>query len=636
MDSILEESKRSRGSSGKFKITKKKIIILSSILLVLTSAYFYFDKKDTKETAVSQKEWTVKEDNLKISIEADGKIIAEDGVELSFSVSGDNLEVKEVFIKEGDKIKKGDKIATVKTEVLELNVRTAYSNYLSALADYNQTMNGATDEEIANAKDRITSAEISLDQAKISLENTKQSAEEDIQNAEDAIYDAENDLKDAKDNLDDNQDELSSEAVSDAYESLVDIIKATNINLDNVLKESDEIMGIDDKQINNDFESVLGVKNFSSLNQAKSSYLKSKNELGKLDSLVVLLNFNSSYTEIDEAANQAVLALQEFEEHLYYMNLTLEATITSSDFSQTELNSFMATISANRTTVNTKITSLNTKIEAVDDVKDSLDDYITDYEDTKRDFDNIKKDLLNVKADALRSIENSKATIESRKLSVEQAKRDYNDLIAPLNEAEKASARSRLTSASVSLEKAQNELGNATIISPIDGEVARLNYKTGDIIIDSGNIDPVAVIINNDTLFIEVDIEEADINKIKIGQTVHATFEAMDSLILDGEVSFISLTSKTNSQGIVTYLVRIVIMNKGDNQIREGMTVFVDFVTAEAKNVLVVPVSAVRNINDVPSVLNINEEWLPVTTGFTDGKNVEIIKGLDASDKIMY
>ena len=635
MASILEESKKSK-RIGKFKITKKKIAILVAIISVLFSVYYFFSKKDIEKESVSQKEWTVKKDNLKISIESDGKVIAEDGVELSFSVSGDNLEIKEIFIKEGDKIKKGDKVATVKTETLELNVKTAYSNYLSALADYNQTMDGATEEQIADAKDKVTLAEIALDQAKISLENIKQSVEESIQNEENTIYDTENDLKDAEKNLDDNQDELTSEAVNDAYESLVDTIKSINISLDNILKESDEIVGVDNKYINDDFEELLGVKDSSSLNQAKSSYLKSKNELAQLDSLAILLSLNSSYNEIDMAADQTVLALQEFEEHLYHMNLMLEATIISSDFLQSELNAFISTISANRATVNTKITAINTKTEAVDDAKDSLDDYITDYEDAKRDFDNVQQDLINANADALRSIENSEATVKNRELSLEQAKRDYNDLIAPLTEKELASARSSLTGASVNLEKAQNELENATITSPIDGEVARLNYKTGDIIIDSGNVDPVAVIINNDTLFIEVNIEEADINKIKIGQTVYATFDAMDELKLDGEVSFISLTSKTNNNGIVTYLVRIVITNKGDNQIREGMTVFVDFVTAEAKDVLVIPVSAVKNVNDSPSVMNKNKEWVPVVTGFTDGKNVEIIKGLEAGDKIVY
>ncbi|MCK5123445.1 MAG: efflux RND transporter periplasmic adaptor subunit [Candidatus Pacebacteria bacterium] len=635
MTSILEESKKSKGI-GKFEITKKKIIISIIALLVLSSAYYFFNKKDTEKESVSQKEWTVIKDSLKISIESDGKVIAEDGVELSFSVSGNNLEVKEVFIKEGDKIRKGDKIATVKTETLELNVRTAYSNYLSVLADYNQTMNGATEEQIADAKDTITSAEIYLNQAEISLENTKQTAEENIQNAKNDIYDAENDLENAKEDLDDNQDELTSETVNDAYENLVDTIKSINISLNNILKESDRIIGVDDKSINNDFRGVLSVLNISSLNQAKNSYLKSKNELAELDSLVVLLNFSSSYDEINTASDQTVLALQEFEKHLYFMDLTLEATITSSNFSQSELNSFISTISANRTTVNTKITLINTKAEAVDDAKNSLDDYITDHEDAERDLDNAKQDLINADADALRNIENSEATIKSRELSLEQAKRDYDNLIAPLTEAEKSYARSKLTSASVNLEKAQNELENATILSPIDGEVARLNYKTGDIIIDNGNTDPVAVIINNDTLFIEVDIEESDINKIKIGQTVYADFDALDNIKLDGAVSFISLTSKTNSNGIVTYLVRIVIIDKGNNQIREGMTAFVDFVTAEAKDVLVVPVNAVQNVNNKPSVLNKDGEWVSVTTGFTDGKNVEIIKGLEIGDKIIY
>ncbi|MCD4704674.1 efflux RND transporter periplasmic adaptor subunit [bacterium] len=329
----------------------------------------------------------------------------------------------------------------------------------------------------------------------------------------------------------------------------------------------------------------------------------------------MLLDFNSFYDEIDEAAKQTTLTLEEFENHLYYMQLMLEATITSADFSQTNLDAFISTINLNRVSVNTKVSFLNTKIEAIDDAKENLiDDKIT----------------------AERNLKNSEATLESKELSLEQAKRDYDNLISPLTEAEKALARSRLTSASVSLERAQNELDNATIISPIDGEVARLNYKTGDIILDNSASDPVAVILNNDTLFIEVYIEEADINKIKIGQSAYVSFDALDDLEINGEVNFISLTSKTDNNGIVTYLVRIIIIDKGNIQIREGMTAFVDFVTAEVKDVLIIPVKAVRNINDVPSVLNDVGEWLPVITGFTDGKSVEVIQGINIGDKIIY
>jgi len=637
MSSIIEESKQARkgGILGMFK--NKKIIISGIVLLVIFACLFYIvNRNNPKVTEAQKKEWTVKRDDIRIAIETDGKVVAEDGVELSFSVSGDNLEVENVFVKEGDKIKKGDKVATVKTEILEFNVRNVYSNYLSALADYNDAIAGATDKQIADAKDKISSAEISLEQAEISLENTRQSAAESIQAGEDSIYDAERALADAKDDLTDNENELSSEDVNDAYESLVDTIKSTNISLDSILKDSDKIIGVDEESLNDDFEDLLGAKDAYSLNQAKNSYKKAKSEFEKLDSLVVPLNISSPYGEIDVVVQQMVLTLHEFEEHLYSMKLMLEATVTSSDFLQTELNSLMSTINSNRATVNTKITAINTKTEDVDDAMDGLDDYVTDYEDAKKDLNEAERDLVNTKVEVGRNIKNSEASLNSKKLSLEQVQRDYEDLIAPMTEAELASAQSKLTSSSISLEKAQYELEKATIISPIDGEVAMLSYKAGDIIIDNSSSDPVAVIINNNTLFIEVNIEEADINKIKAGQKAYATFDALDELKLEGEISFISLTSKTDNNSIVTYLVRVIFENTEEAQIREGMTAFVDFIITETNDVLTIPVESVRNISGQPSVEANSGEWKAVTTGFTDGKYVEVLSGLNAGDTVLY
>ena len=207
--------------------------------------------------------------------------------------------------------------------------------------------------------------------------------------------------------------------------------------------------------------------------------------------------------------------------------------------------------------------------------------------------------------------------------------------MAPLTASELASVRSSLTTASINVDKARNDLDKATLTSPIGGEVALLNYKAGDIILSDDN-EPVAVIINKDTLFIEVNVEEADINKLAVGQKAYATFDALDELELEGEISFISLTSKTDNSGIVTYLIRVIIDNSANHPIREGMTAFVDFVTAGVKDVLAVPVEAVRNVGGKPSVQLVSGEWIPVTTGFTDGDNVEIISGVSEGDRILY
>src|SRR3989339_278418 len=559
MISILEESKKSRrmGFLGK----NKKIIIGGLILIIVGYAgYSYFRGNKTQTVQTAPKEWIVKQDDLQIAIEADGKVVAEDGVELSFSVSGDNLEVEDVFVKEGDKVKKGDKIATVKTETLEFNLRNAYSSYQSSLADYNNTMSGATEEEKQNALDKISSYEISLE---------------------------------------------------------------------SILPDSDDILGIDHKSVNDNFEENLGAKDITTLSHANNSYIQAKNKKEELEPIAVSLDRYSDYKDTEAAAVIATETLNIFEDHLYDMRTMLESTITSTNLSKTSLDALKSTINPNRTTINTKISVLADDIDDIQDAKDALDDYVQDYEDALRDLENAKKN-------AERDIANSESSLKSKELSLEQAKRDYNDLIAPLTDAELASARSKLTSASINLEKANLELDKATIISPIDGEVAMLNYKKGDIIVDNSSSDPVAVIINNDTLFIEVNIEEADINKISVGQKAYATFDALNDLKFEGEISFISLTSETSNSGIVTYLVRIIITNTGEAKIREGMTAFVDFIIAEANNVLSIPVAAVRNIEGNPSTTLENGEIKKVTTGFTDGKNVEVINGLNAGDKIIY
>ena len=621
MTSIIEESQKAK-QGGILGIWRNKKFIYGAIALIVivVPSYFFLTKDSEETTTVVQKEWTVKQGDIIVSVESDGKVVAKDGVELSFSVSGDNLEVDEVFVQEGDKVVKGDKIASVKTETLDFNLRNVWSSYQSALADYNETIDGASDEDIANAKDRISSAELSLAQAKISLENT-------TQNIEDNIYDAEKDLKDAKEDLDDNQNVNNSEDVKDSYENLVDNIKAVNIALENILKDSDEIVGVDQEYLNDDYEQNLGVENLSTLNNAKTSYKKAKDENENLNTYALNLNINSDYNDIDDAASQATLALQEFEKHLYDMKLMLDNTITASGLSQSELDSFISTISSNRTSINTKITTLNSKVSLVEDAKDDIGDYLDDYEEALRDLENIK-------ADGERDIENSEANVESKELSLDQTKRDHEELIAPLSDAELASARSRLTSASINLEKAQYELDKSVLTSPIDGELVQLNYAAGDIII-TGDNNPIAIIINNDTLFIEANIEEADISKLLAGQKAYATFDALGELKLEGEISFISLTSRTNSNGIVTYLVR-VIFTKGEHQIREGMTAYLDFVSSEARDILVIPVASVRNVGGKPSVQSESGEWVAVTTGFTDGKNVEVIGGLNAGDKILY
>lgn len=60
------------------------------------------------------------------------------------------------------------------------------------------------------------------------------------------------------------------------------------------------------------------------------------------------------------------------------------------------------------------------------------------------------------------------------------------------------------------------------------------------------------------------------------------------------------------------------------------MSATAEYVTKEAKNVLVVPVPSVKTVNKKPAVLLENGEYRTVVTGFTDAKMVEVVSGLAA------
>jgi RND family efflux transporter MFP subunit len=620
--SILEESKKAKHGFFRFFFRKRNLIILVILLAIAGGAYYYFNKNNSsKSTAVQLKQYTVKKQDLKISVSSTGKVVAKDGVELSFPVSG-NLEVSNVYVKEGDKIKKGDKIAAVKTESLAFDLRSAYNNYQSALDNYNAKTAAPTDSAKKSAQTSIDQAQVSLDQAKISLVQTQSSSAQSVANAQ-------NNVTTAESNLRLNGSVNDSAIVNNAYLSLTNSLKSIDVSLTKILRDSDSVVGVDNTNININFRSGLGVLGASSLNNAKTSYSNVKTQQIQLDSIISALNDSSSNGSIDSAASQASQVVAAMQNHLQDMQKLLDSSITFSGLSQSQLDGFKATVNSNQSAAISMMNSLNSATQAVDNAKNSLSQYQAAY---------IKAlaDLKTAQSQSDQNISNSNISVKARELSLTQAKNDYATLMAAPTEADLASVRSQLTSAAISVDRANYNMEQATLISPIDGVVSALNYKQGDIILDTSTTKTVATILNSDTLYIEVNVEEADISKLKVGDKAAVTFDALDGVNLTGEISFISLTSTTNSNGIVTYLVRVILANASKDQVREGMTASLDFITAEAPNVLAVPVQAVRNIGGKPSVIMLDNSVRNVVTDFTDGQSVEIVSGLKEGEVIVY
>jgi hypothetical protein len=112
--------------------------------------------------------------------------------------------------------------------------------------------------------------------------------------------------------------------------------------------------------------------------------------------------------------------------------------------------------------------------------------------------------------------------------------------------------------------------------------------------------------------------------KVKNGQSVRISFDAIESLTLTGTVIYVNEKADIDANGIVSYGVEVLFANT-DPRIRDGLTASVDFITKEVSGVLAIPVQSVKNRNGKATVILENGEIREVVTGFTDGKMVEAI-----------
>ena len=163
---------------------------------------------------------------------------------------------------------------------------------------------------------------------------------------------------------------------------------------------------------------------------------------------------------------------------------------------------------------------------------------------------------------------------------------------------EKAVANKLIAEAEVERAKAEldfrkTNLSKAIIRSPIDGIVLARNIEPGQTVAASLKT-PVLFVIARDLLQMElhVDIDEADIGKVKKGQRAIFTVDAYPNREFKAQVKDILLSPKT-TEGVVTYETILTVKNS-DRLLLPGMTATTNIVVKELKNVLLVPNAALR------------------------------------------
>ncbi len=153
-------------------------------------------------------------------------------------------------------------------------------------------------------------------------------------------------------------------------------------------------------------------------------------------------------------------------------------------------------------------------------------------------------------------------------------------------------ARMSLNDANLSLEDLYDNLDDYSIKSPINGKVIQKNIKAGEKM-DSNSSSTMAIIADLSSLTFDISIDELDISKISVGQEVTIQADALPNQTFIGEVSNISIVGSAY-QGVTSYPVTVTINNTENSDLIPGMNVEAQIIVDSAKDVLRVPVSAVR------------------------------------------
>lgn len=213
-------------------------------------------------------------------------------------------------------------------------------------------------------------------------------------------------------------------------------------------------------------------------------------------------------------------------------------------------------------------------------------------------------------------------------------------------------AKEQVASSKENVQKAQTNLGYATITSPIDGTVISKSVEEGQTVAASFNTPELFTIAKDLTnMQVVANVDEADIGGVKEGNRVTFTVDAYPDDTFEGTVKQVRLEA-TTTNNVVTYEVVISAPN-ADLKLKPGLTANVTIYTQEHSGVLAVANKALRftptketvgkdmkivDCKGKNKVWTLNGNTLtahPVTIGQSDGINTEITKGLKQGDKIV-
>ena len=195
-----------------------------------------------------------------------------------------------------------------------------------------------------------------------------------------------------------------------------------------------------------------------------------------------------------------------------------------------------------------------------------------------------------------------------------------------------------------------NASASSTLIrSTITGVILDIPVKVGNSVINSNTFNDgttIATVANMQDLIFRGNIDETEVGQLEIGVPMKITIGALQDLQFDASLEYIS-PKATESNGANQFEIKAAVTLPGESRqrtLRSGYSANAEIVLDEVRQVLSVPESAIEFSGDSTFAYVVKAEGgkeqksqyerTAVTTGLSDGVNIEIKSGLTAGQKV--
>jgi len=278
------------------------------------------------------------------------------------------------------------------------------------------------------------------------------------------------------------------------------------------------------------------------------------------------------------------------------------------------------------------------------------------------------------------ALETAKANLEAQKIAVKEAQERANQQKIAVKEAQTSikSSEMRANQQSAMLRGQQSQRSKATQVSPLNGVVADIPARVGEYAVASLSTTPLMTIADMSQINVEVNVDETEINNVKVGQEAKVKVDALGDKEIKAVVTQKNplaiaksdttggLSNRVNVQEAKEFKVTLELRDLTEdiqNALRPGMISTATITTDTKNNVLAVPLESIVEkappsaspsatvAGSVPAPTPVGDKpkaqkgvyliegnkvrFVEVTTGITGEADIEVTSGLTPDKEVV-